>query len=126
MNHVPRETATFSERLAYARWLKHFTSGSAPGNAEIGRAVDRTGPWVTKWADSETPPPDYRVHRPLAAFLGVEEAWLIRDEGEPPRRDLWQAWIEERRRPKTAALESPAIPAPREIAKKAIKKSRRV
>jgi hypothetical protein len=38
------------------------------------------------------PPVDFRVHRPVAAFLGVEERWLFRAEGEAPEPALWAAW----------------------------------
>ncbi len=51
------------------------------------------GPWETL----AEPPTDWRVHAPLAAYLGVDERWLVRDEGEPPRPELWAAWIKERR-----------------------------
>lgn len=76
--------------------LLHFTSGECPANAEIGRAVERTGPWVTKWAKSATPPRDYEVHAPLADFLGVPRDWLIEGKGDPPRLDLWTVWLQER------------------------------
>lgn len=86
----------FAERLAYARLLRHFRTGEAPGNAEIGRAVGRSGPWVTKWAQLHDPPRDYTVHAPLAAFLGVEERWLIRGQGSAPDPELWNRWREMR------------------------------
>lgn len=89
--------STFAERLAFARVLMHFRTGEAPTNADIGRAVDRTGQWVTKWAESDTPPRDYEVHAPLAKYLAVPETWLIRDDGLPPREDLWADWLAERR-----------------------------
>lgn len=89
--------STFAERLAFARLVHHYRSGESPGNAEIGRAVERTGPWVTKWAKSSEPPTDFRVHAPLAAFLGVEERWLIRDQGDPPMVELWRRWLADRR-----------------------------
>lgn len=85
--------AGFAERLAFARVLMHFRRGRCVTNTEIGAAVERTQPWVTKWAKSATPPKDYEVHRPLAAYLGVEESWLIRGEGDPPDVDLWDRWI---------------------------------
>lgn len=84
--------SNFALRLGYAGWLLHLKRGEAPGFAEIGRAVTRTGQAVSAWAGADEAPTDYRVHRPLAAFLQVEEGWLIRGEGEPPRPELWKAW----------------------------------
>lgn len=63
-----------------------------PGNAEIGEAVGRTGPWVTKWAASDTPPRDFEVHAPMARFLGVDELWLFRSAGDAPEPELWAVW----------------------------------
>lgn len=81
-----------------------------PGNAEIGEAVGRTGPWVTKWAASDTPPRDFEVHEPMARFLGVEELWLFRNSGEPPEPELWAVW-ERFANERAAALQRRA-PAP--------------
>lgn len=85
--------STFAERLGYGRWLRHLIEGEAPSHAEVGRAVDRTGQAVSGWALLEAPPSDYRVHAPLAEYLGVEERWLIRNEGPPPRPVLWREWL---------------------------------
>jgi hypothetical protein len=90
--------STFAERLAYARWLYHGARGEVLSNTDIATAVKRTQPWVTKWADSDTPPRDYEVHEPLATLLGVDERWLIRGEGNPPRAELWDEWSKARRR----------------------------
>jgi hypothetical protein len=86
------EQSTFAVRLGYARWLRHLLAGEAPGNAEIARAVKHTGQWLTRWAASAEPPTDFRVHEPIAAFLGVSERWLFRGTGEAPRPELWDAW----------------------------------
>jgi hypothetical protein len=101
----------FGERLGYARWLYHLVTGAAPSHAEIGREVGRTGPAVGAWMEEQEPPSDYRVHAPLAAFLGVEEGWLIRDAGEPPRAELWAAWTAERRRAPRLKLRPAKEPA---------------
>lgn len=87
----------FYERLGFARWLAHLRTGVAPTHAEIARAVSRTGPAVGAWMSEAEPPSDYRVHGPLAEYLEVEGDWLIRDVGEPPRPELWAAWLEARR-----------------------------
>jgi hypothetical protein len=82
----------FSDRLAYARLLVHFRTGRCVSNTEIGAAVERTQPWVTKWAKSAKPPKDFEVHAPLAAFFAVDERWLMRGEGDPPEVELWERW----------------------------------
>lgn len=93
----PVKPSTFAERLAYARWLYHGSAREALSQADIARAVKRTAGWVTKWTESDVPPRDYEVHRPLADMLRVSEAWLIRGEGDPPDPGLWATWIERRR-----------------------------
>lgn len=97
--------STFAERFAYARTLRLVRTGDYPSKAEIGRAVDRTGQAVGPWEELDEPPTDWRVHGPLAAYLGVPERWLIRGEGEAPRPELWAAWLSERRGDR-AALEA--------------------
>lgn len=101
--------STFALRFGYAVWLLHLKRGDAPGFAEIGRAVTRTGQAVSAWAVAEEAPVDYRVHGPLAAFLSVEEGWLVKNVGDPPRPDLWKAWTEAR------ALADPAGTRARDI-----------
>lgn len=101
----PVEPSRFSERLGYARWLYHLVKGVAPTHAGIGSEVGRSGVAVGYWMDDAEPPSDYRVHAPLARYLGVRDTWLIRNEGQPPRPELWNAWIEERRR----AAATPAL-----------------
>lgn len=83
----------FGSRLGYARWLLHLRTGAAPSHAEIGREVGRTGPAVSGWMEDEAAPVDYRVHGPLADFLGVAEEWLIKNAGSPPRPALWKEWL---------------------------------
>lgn len=103
--------STFAERFGYALWIKHLRDGDAPSFAEIGRAVDRTGPAVSAWRNSEEPPPDYRVHPPMAAYFDIDERWLIRDEGVAPEPELWTRWLRERRR--RGAKQSRGVPATR-------------
>lgn len=88
----------FGSRFGYARWLYHLRTGSAPTHAEIAREVKRTGPAVSAWVEADDAPVDYRVHAPLAEFLEVDEAWLVKNAGEPPRAELWQAWRAARER----------------------------
>lgn len=78
--------------------------GSAPGWAEIGRAVGRSGVGVSYWQDNDEAPSDYKVHEPLAAFFGADAAWLIHGKGKPPNSDLWAVWLRYRRaQPKNRA-----------------------
>ena len=74
----------------------HFRTGRCVTNTEIGDAVGRTQPWVSKWAKSNNPPRDFEVHEPLATFFALDERWLIRGEGKPPEIDLWDRWISSR------------------------------
>lgn len=103
--HVAK--SSFALRFGYAGWLLHLKRGDAPGFAEIGRKVTRTGQAVSAWAAAAEAPTDYRVHRPLAEFLEVDEAWLVRGEGEPPRAELWTAWIRARSLSSSAIKEPP-------------------
>lgn len=87
---------SFGTRLGYLRWLRHLLTGEAPGHAEIGRAVGLTGQAIMGWAARDEPPDNWRHHEPLAAFFGVDDTWLIRGQGNPPRPELWRAWLEAR------------------------------
>jgi hypothetical protein len=102
----------FSERFGFARWLKHLTDGDPPGWAEIGRAVGRTGQAISGYSEEAEPPIDFRVHAALAEFLGVDERWIIRDEGQAPMPELWEVWISARR--KRGAKQGRGIPAVRD------------
>lgn len=82
----------FRDRLGYARWRYHLRHGAYPGNAEIARAVDVTGPWVTKWSQRDDAPDSRGLGRALSAFLECPESWLMDDEGEPPDPDLYERW----------------------------------
>lgn len=87
---------SFTDRLAYARFLVYFRTGEAPSNAALAKAAGRTGPWVTQIEDKPDPPADYRVHRPMAEFLGVPERWLIHGEGSPPEPEMFARWWAQR------------------------------
>lgn len=111
--------STFAERFGYAGWLYHLRTGRAPTFASIASATGRTGVTVSSWASADDAPSDWRVHQPLAECLGVEELWLIRDEGAAPEPKLWTLWIDARRAGKPAgvtrprgAKDAPGIPMP--------------
>lgn len=74
-------------------WLRHLVDGDAPTLAGIGMKVGRTGPSIGAWLKMREAPTDYRVHAPLARVLGINEAWLIRGEGNPPDERLWTLWL---------------------------------
>ncbi len=87
------ERSTFADRFGYARWLAHLRTGKSPSFADIGQEIGRTGPAVGAWTDAIEPPPDYRIHGPLARYFDLPEMWLIRNEGDPPRPELWKEWM---------------------------------
>lgn len=90
---MARAGSTFGERFGYACWLYYLREGKAPAYAAIGRVAGRTGEAVGMWMNAKEPPSDFKVHEPAASFLGIDERWLFREEGEPPRPDLWEVWI---------------------------------
>jgi hypothetical protein len=109
MFHVaPLAHSRFGERFGYALWLAYLTRGKALPYAEIARAVKRTGPAVGAWLKLDEPPDDWNVHAPLADVLGVDELWLIRDQGEAPRPAFWEVWIAERRTVRAPAGRAPS------------------
>jgi hypothetical protein len=110
----------FGSRFGYARWLYHLRHAAAPTHAEIARAVNRTGPAVSAWAEVDEAPVDYRVHEPLADFLEVDEAWLVKNVGDPPRADLWEAWRSARaiKQPPEALRRAGQAPTSKTAAKK--------
>jgi hypothetical protein len=93
----------FAERFGFAMWLRHLITGEAPSYAEIGRAVTKpgekalTGQAVGAWAEREKAPRNWELHKPLATFFAVDKDWLVDDDGDPPRPELWEVWIAERR-----------------------------
>lgn len=125
---MTRPRTPFRHRFGYAVWLKHLEEGEPPGYAEIGRAVvttekpdGYTGQGVSTWARSDRPPRDFETHAPLAAALGVAEDWLIKEEGEPPRGELWETWNRARREQQpvpTIRLEESPLTAPESAAGK--------
>lgn len=89
--------STFADRFGYVRWIAHLRTGESPGFAAIAKAIGRTGPAVGAWTEAIDPPPDYRIHEPLARYFDCSERWLIREEGEPPRPALWPVWLKDRK-----------------------------
>lgn len=103
---------TFAERFAYACLIRHYRAGKAPTNAEIGRAVQRTGQWVLKWSEATEAPTDYRVHAPLAEYLGVDRQWLIEGKGPAPEPGFWAGWLELHRKGSGHERVAEATPLP--------------
>lgn len=97
IHRVPH-TSTFAERFAFARLLYHWREGAEPSQSAVAEAVGMTQPGVRPWYDREDPPKDWTVHKPLAEALGVDPAWLIQNQGAPPKPHLWEEWIKERRK----------------------------
>lgn len=98
--------STFGERFGYACWLYYLRNGRPPSYAAIGREASRTGEAVSAWASAEQPPADFKVHAPTAEFLEVDEMWLFREQGDPPKPDLWKVWLSERRRAPRASKQA--------------------
>lgn len=89
--------STFGQRLGYAFWLYHLKHGRVPTKKALATAVDRTGPVIAPWLGAAEPPPDWKVHEPLARFFDVPQEWLIQERGQPPLQPFWDAWIGARR-----------------------------
>lgn len=88
---------TFAERFAYVRWLFYGRTGREPLQSELAERVDRSQPTVGEWYVREQPPSDYRVHGPMADYLGADREWLIDGAGKPPEPVLWRWWYAQRR-----------------------------
>lgn len=107
--------SAFSERFGFAMWLRHLIRGEAPSYAEIGRAVAKSGDKamsgqaVGAWAHREAAPKNYELHKPLATFFDVPKDWLVDDDGEPPRPELWDVWIAQRREQTRVELHERAL-----------------
>lgn len=123
MRHVA--PSTFAERFGFAAWLYHLRHGKAPTYAAIAEAAGRTGVAVSGWKVSEGPPPDYRVHAPVAQFFEIDERWLIRGEGSPPESDLWALWIHERRSHAATGADKRAIDEQTRVTRAAKRPGRR-
>lgn len=83
--------------MAYALLLHYWREGAELTQSAIAKAVGMTQPGVQPWYERTDPPKDWTVHKPLAAVLGVPEGWLIKNDGDPPRPELWAPWFKERR-----------------------------
>lgn len=89
--------SAFGERFGYALWLYHLRAGRAPTFSAVGKAARRSGVAVSAWLKMETAPDKASLREPLPKYLHVPETWLFAGDGEPPRPELWEAWITERR-----------------------------
>lgn len=94
---APAGTSTFGERFGYACWIFYLRAGRPPSLAAIGRDASRTGEAVSAWLSSDEAPPDFKVHAPVSTFLDVDEYWLFRGVGDPPKPALWKEWLAARR-----------------------------
>jgi hypothetical protein len=107
---VTRIAGNFALRFGYARWLRHLLSGEPPGYAGIGRATGLSGQAVSGWSGRAEAPTNYKLHRPLAEFLGVDRDWLIDGVGEAPDGDLWLRWVRARHEDHDAFADGAEIP----------------
>lgn len=103
-------SADFATRLAYARWLRQLLRGGDDSDAALLAATGLKGPWLSKWKDQRDAPNNRDMVRALMSYFeGVStEAWLLDNEGEPPRPELWAEWIEKNGSSKPTARPMPA------------------
>jgi hypothetical protein len=88
----------FSDRLAYARWVRQLDRRGEETDAEFARNAGVGAKWLSKWKDSVEPPSRMNELRPVASYVGADVVWLWSGEGTPPRPNLWAEWIAARRR----------------------------
>lgn len=91
--------SVFSERMAYARWLRQLRSRGAETDRELAEGSGLGYEWIQKWKKRPDAPVERLLSKALARYLLVEEGWLLDNEGGPPREDLWKEWIAAYRRP---------------------------
>jgi hypothetical protein len=90
--------AGFSDRLAYARWVRQLDRRGEETDAEFAQNAGIGAKWLSKWKDSAEPPSRMNELRSVAAYLGTDVVWLWSGDGAPPRPALWAEWITARRR----------------------------
>src|SRR5689334_9289759 len=83
----------FSERLAYARWVRQLTKADSGSDRDFALEADVGYDWLQKWKKRDDAPQERNLVKRLCAYVGVSEDWLIDDLGDPPRLELWVEWI---------------------------------
>jgi hypothetical protein len=96
--------------MAYARWVRQLVSRGAESDRELAELSGLGYDWVHKWKQRDDGPTERLMSRALARYLLVEEDWLLDDEGDPPRPDLWRDWIAAFRRPPVEAPKAASGP----------------
>jgi hypothetical protein len=90
--------AGFSDRLAYARWVRQLDRRGEETDAEFARNAGVGAKWLSKWKESPEPPSRMNELRPVAEYVGADVVWLWSGEGTAPRPNLWLEWIAARRK----------------------------
>lgn len=121
-------------RFGYLLWIRHLEHGTIPGFAELGREIGDaaggaalSGQAISGWSKRDEAPDSYRNNNALAAVLGVSPSWLIDNEGEAPRPELWKAWTAAREREAKAPLgkmKKALLAAPRSTTEKTKRRGR--
>lgn len=93
MSTVAANKSIFSERLAYARWVRQLRTRGAESDKQLAELSGLSYVWLSKWKKRPDAPTERLLCRALARYLFVEEDWLLDGEGEPPRPDLWPDWV---------------------------------
>lgn len=85
--------SSFSERLAYARWVRVVDES----DKALAARAKVTAVWLGKWKVRADAPQGRKEGPRLARALGVSEEWLLDGEGDPPDVELWNDWLLKRR-----------------------------
>ena len=102
--------STFSERLAYARWVWELSHAADANDKAFAERAGVNAAWLAKWKNSERAPTGFPYIDPVAAALGVDTRWLVSGSGNPPRPDLWSDWIAKRHHA-SARRDPPVVPS---------------
>lgn len=116
MSRVSVTKSAFHERLAYARWVRQLKSRGAESDRELSELSGLGYEWLRKWKQRPDAPTERLLSKALARYLLVDEAWLLDNEGEPPRPDLWDQWIVAYRYPPASAPRLETGPSARRVA----------
>lgn len=105
MSIASAQQSLFSERLAYARWVRQLVSTGAETDSDLATRAGLSYVWLAKWKKRPDAPTERLLCRALARYLFVDEEWLLDGIGEAPHPELWSDWL--------TAFRKPPIEAPK-------------